>query len=232
MGIVNQKIETAGLAAVKPRFIYIETDDTQAEVKEDGYLNSLNEGGDSLRDSDIAVVKTKNPSRSDLYHVQKSGQNWNLVPLGGGAGGSAWLFDGSNIGNGTLESNGDVSIHSGQLLGLSSETNIVFENRDFANGKIDFIVGKDFDITGANTGIFNVDGFFSIQIDSAEIKIGTDPTSPAVYVGHANALFDVTSALLVFSGVLPTTDPPPGSTWKNLQIAIAGPTVGLVRYAP
>lgn len=219
MAIKSQQIESAGLAGVTPRIIYLETDDTQTKVKEDGYLNSMFESGADLKESDIAVVKTKLPTRSDLYHVQKVGQNWNLVPLGGGQGGSAWLFDGSNVGNGILKTDAQMEIQATDIS-ITASNNIVF------NGL------KDLTITGDNLGTFSVTNFFVTKIEGAEIQIGFDPTSPAIYMGHGSSLVQIDSPLFVLRNLLPTSDPPSGFTFKTLQVAVAGPTVGLVRYAP
>lgn len=103
MGIKNVKLDQAGLAGVKPRFIYIETDDTVADVQATGYLNSLVENFQFRLDEQMmALVSTKtSPGSSSselaLFDVSKSGNNWSLIandtPLGDDAVATANIQD-------------------------------------------------------------------------------------------------------------------------------------------
>lgn len=103
MGIKNVKLDQAGLAGVKPRFIYIETDNTVAEVQVAGYLNQLVENFSfSLDEQMMALVSTKtSPGSSSselaLFDVSKSGSNWSLIandtPLGADAVATANIQD-------------------------------------------------------------------------------------------------------------------------------------------
>lgn len=86
MGIKNVVLEQTGLAGVYPRFIYLETDNTLAEVTATGYLNQLKDDfGYNLDERMMALVSVKtSPSASAsevaVMDVSKSGANWSLIP--------------------------------------------------------------------------------------------------------------------------------------------------------
>lgn len=88
MGIKSIKPDQAGLAAVKPKCIYIDTDDTLATVLTTGYLNSLVKYNNiTLDDYDMALVTTKtSPSASvtstGWLEVSHVGNDWSLIPTG------------------------------------------------------------------------------------------------------------------------------------------------------
>lgn len=87
MSILSYQIGQAGLDGVKPRVIYIETNDTLAGVTAPGYLNTLVEKFQvQLQESDMALVSTKTtPSAASTQvawlEVNKSGNNWSLTPI-------------------------------------------------------------------------------------------------------------------------------------------------------
>lgn len=89
MAILDFKILSMGHTGVKPRIIYLYTDNTVAEVLVAGYLNNLvNSQKFPLAESDIALVNTKSTPSSTTdnpswYGVEKSGDNWSLVAEGG-----------------------------------------------------------------------------------------------------------------------------------------------------
>lgn len=81
MGILSTHISTVGLVGVKPRIIYIETDDDVATVTTAGYLNSIRL---QLRTTDVACMSTK-VNKSDLnsttafYSINYTSGNWIAV---------------------------------------------------------------------------------------------------------------------------------------------------------
>jgi len=85
MPILNVQISQTGLSGVYPRIVYINTNDTQSEVLETGYLNQAVANGFSFTNFDIACVSTA-PSESSLavstgwYNISNVGTNWSLVP--------------------------------------------------------------------------------------------------------------------------------------------------------
>jgi len=85
MPILNVQISQAGLAGVYPRVVYINTNDTQSEVLETGYLNQAVANGFSFTNFDMACVSTA-PSESSVavstgwYNISNVGTNWSLVP--------------------------------------------------------------------------------------------------------------------------------------------------------
>lgn len=88
MSILSYQIGEAGLSGVKPRVIYIETNDTLAAVTAPGYLNTLVDKFQvQLQEYDMALVSTKTtPSAASTQvawlEVTKSGNNWSLTTTG------------------------------------------------------------------------------------------------------------------------------------------------------
>lgn len=89
MTILNFKADNLGCIAVVPRILYIDTDDTVATVVSTGYLNDLVKSGYDIRESDMALISTKESptadSKSSWYEVSKNGNNWSVIapPVGG-----------------------------------------------------------------------------------------------------------------------------------------------------
>ncbi|KTD29659.1 hypothetical protein [Legionella maceachernii] len=85
MPIKSIQIGQTGLVGVEPKFDYILTDDTVAEVLATGYLNHSVEAGYSFSQGDIVPVITQaSPSarkRAGMYQVEHNGANWSLIPL-------------------------------------------------------------------------------------------------------------------------------------------------------
>lgn len=85
MPIKNIQIGQTGLVGVEPKFDYILTDDTVAEVLTAGYLNHSVDAGYSFSQGDIVCVITQaSPTarkRAGTYQVDHSGVNWSLIPL-------------------------------------------------------------------------------------------------------------------------------------------------------
>src|SRR6478736_8512738 len=83
MSILNIQLGQAGLVGVKPRLVYLLTDNTVAEVVATGYLNHAVENGFYFEETDMACVATKASSSAAYtvgwFEVSKSGSNWSLV---------------------------------------------------------------------------------------------------------------------------------------------------------
>lgn len=85
MPILNIQIGEVGLVGVKPKIVYIDTNDTVAEVMAVGYLNKAVQNGASFSEWDMALVSTKTSQSATStqvgwLEVSKSGANWSLVP--------------------------------------------------------------------------------------------------------------------------------------------------------
>jgi len=84
MPILNIQATETGLAGVLPRWVYILTNDTLAEVMATGYLNKAVAGGASLSDAQAALVTVKTSESSSvtsvvMLEVSKSGADWSLI---------------------------------------------------------------------------------------------------------------------------------------------------------
>lgn len=86
MAIKNIITSVIGTVGYKPRIVYIETEDTLAQVTATGYLNAAKAQGYNFQESDIALIATKtSPSATQVdlswLDIQKSGTNLSLVPI-------------------------------------------------------------------------------------------------------------------------------------------------------
>lgn len=84
MPILNIETSQTGLSGVLPRWVYILTNDTLAEVMATGYLNKAVAGGASFSDAQAALVacKTSESATSTqvvMLEVSKSGADWSLI---------------------------------------------------------------------------------------------------------------------------------------------------------
>lgn len=87
MPIQNYKISQTGLSGIVPKIIYIDTNDTLAQVTATGYLNNLVAGGVQFYENDMALVSTKTVPTSPVIsvgwlEVSHVGTNWSLVATG------------------------------------------------------------------------------------------------------------------------------------------------------
>lgn len=84
MGILNIQLGQTGLVGVQPRFDYILTNDSVAEILTAGYLNKAVDQGYSFSQGDlVAVITQETPTarlRSGIYQVDHDGDDWNLIP--------------------------------------------------------------------------------------------------------------------------------------------------------
>jgi hypothetical protein len=85
MPIKSIQIGQTGLVGVEPKFDYILTDDTVAEILTAGYLNHSVDAGYSFAQGDIVCVMTQSSptarKNAGMYQVDHNGSNWNLMPL-------------------------------------------------------------------------------------------------------------------------------------------------------
>ncbi len=85
MPIKSITIGQTGLVGVEPKFDYILTDDTVAEVLTAGYLNHSVDAGYSFAQGDIVCVITQaSPSaakKAGMFQINHTTGNWSLIPL-------------------------------------------------------------------------------------------------------------------------------------------------------
>lgn len=89
MPILNIVTSTAGLVGVSPKWVYLATNDTLAQVTTAGYLNNAVQNGASFREDDMALVSTKTSPASTTTQVSilelsfSNTTGWSLVSTGG-----------------------------------------------------------------------------------------------------------------------------------------------------
>ena len=87
MPILNMQIDQAGLSGIRPNFIYIETNDTFAEVVATGYLNGIvQKFGIPLSEYQMALISTKTSPNArstqlNLFSVIEANGNWSLLNI-------------------------------------------------------------------------------------------------------------------------------------------------------
>lgn len=131
MGILNAQVGEVGLSGVVPNLIYINTNNTQAEVTAVGYLNPLRSQGFNITDYNMALVATRTtPSSRDVtacwYEVVRSGDNYSLQTINGtlpavGASGTFIISNGSAWIASTLVLPNTIAIN-GMLYASSANT--------------------------------------------------------------------------------------------------------------
>lgn len=129
MSILTYQIGEAGLASVKPRIIYIDTNDTVAAVTASGYLNTLvDKFKVQLQESDMALVTTKtSPSATStqvgFYEISYSSGQWSLTASAGTiplASGDIFVGNASGVANGVTMS-GDATIATNGTLTIAND---------------------------------------------------------------------------------------------------------------
>jgi hypothetical protein len=83
MAILGFQLSQVGNAGVVPRFIFINTDNTIAEVTTAGYLNSFVAQGNNISETDMAVVITRatpnaRAAQVNLMDISFSNGDWSL----------------------------------------------------------------------------------------------------------------------------------------------------------
>ena len=195
MPIQNIQINQPGQAGVFPAIIYIETNDTLAEVTSTGYLNGIvSKFGTPLFEANMALVTTKT-SHSALstqigwLAVIKSGSNWSLTPTTSPSDVNAIIGTQNQIlANGTygIPQFGNVTLTLSGIAGftwnvvLGTTQNMIVNNGYIANNAAlvtlnlpaTSIVGDEIDVIGKGSG-----GWL-IQCGVGQtIILGTDTTS-------------------------------------------------------
>lgn len=92
MPILSIDVNAPGMSGVKPKAIFIDTNDTASEVIASGYLDHVVAQGTPLSNSDMALVTTRpSPNSSNVttawYGISHLNGKWSLVSQGGGSGG-------------------------------------------------------------------------------------------------------------------------------------------------
>lgn len=87
MPILNIQIGQTGLSGVVPRVVYINTNDTLAQVTTAGYLNLSVQNGFAFSDADMCLVTTKTSQSATVIsvgwlEVSHVGANWSLISIG------------------------------------------------------------------------------------------------------------------------------------------------------
>lgn len=195
MPIQNVQINQPGQSGVFPAIIYIETNDTLAEVTAAGYLNGIvSKFGTPLFEANMALVTTKT-SQSALstqigwLAVIKSGLNWSLTPTTSPSDVNAIIGTQNQIlANGTygMPQFGNVTLTLSGIAGFTwnvvtgTTQNMISNNGYIANNSSlvtlnlpsTSVVGDEIDVIGKGSG-----GWL-IQCGAGQtIILGTDTTS-------------------------------------------------------
>jgi hypothetical protein len=127
MAILNFLLDTVGQVGVAPRFIYLNTNNTVAQVTATGYLNKFVSSGNKVYETDMAVVATKTTpsaltSSVQLFNVTYSAGNWSLTanstPLVL-ANGQIFVGNASGVATGVTMS-GDATISNTGVLTIAN----------------------------------------------------------------------------------------------------------------
>ena len=135
MGVQNVVTSEAGLVGVLPNQIYIETDNTYAEVTATGYLNASYKLGMSYSHNQLASVLTTDDGPVQLK-VAVSGSNYSLVQL-------------SSPGAVTLPTVADNLIKSSDTAGTLADAAIAVADVQL---NTNIIAAQTADIGGAGAG--------------------------------------------------------------------------------
>lgn len=203
MAILNAQVGQTGLSGILPQIIYIDTNDTLAEVTTAGYLNTLVAQNFPLSESMMALVSMRaTPSATSVtvgfFDVAKSGDNWSLtantssIPLAnakllvGNAAGVATAVDMS--GDATIANTGaltiaNLAVETG-MLAADAVTNakladdaVSLENLDagITPSHIVVFAGQPTTVGGAASEAFTVTG--AAATDLAFVQVVDDGTA-------------------------------------------------------
>jgi len=177
MTIISQHIDTIGATGQRPRFIYIETDNTNAEVSAAGFLAPLLAQGFVFQSTDMAVVSTKlTPSALQsqvyLYSLAITGNTVQLSVLAPPTSGSWGIGGNSGLPGGT------------QVFGTLDADDIEFKANNFDYMAFDVatlslnIVSSNFNVTSSNVSTIlstnvTVDGTATAAIGSLGTPVTT-----------------------------------------------------------
>ncbi|MBX9704872.1 MAG: hypothetical protein K5Q00_01345 [Gammaproteobacteria bacterium] len=127
MPILNIQVDSAGQSGQVPKFIYISTNDTVAEVTTAGYLNGIVAQNVLVSEYNMALVATKTTPNAvstqvDLYDVSYSGGNWSLTLNSGSLilpNGQIFIGNGGGVATARTMS-GDATISNTGVLTISN----------------------------------------------------------------------------------------------------------------
>lgn len=192
MPIISIDVNAPGMSGVIPKAIFIDTNDTAAEVVVAGYLDHIVSQGIPIANWEIALVTTRpTPNSSDIttawYGITFSNGHWNLVSQGGGA--SVILptiakhIATYNDTVGTLTEDPDVAItgHNLQALGNITAGDNGAQGALISYGSV------------ANSGYLKIQGEsaggnFTSTIESNEISQNTLYTLPITVNSHVTVM--------------------------------------------
>lgn len=161
MAILNVQTQNVGQAGTYPNFVYIETNNTTAQVESAGFLNGIVSEGVALNDKQMALVSTKlspsaKESQTNLYQIQYSGGDWTLVSIQDGGTG---VFD-------NLTVNLSTNLKGAFTSTLTGTANLKGPN----------------DLS-ANLNIFR---FGNVDIDATTVAIGSSGTTQLNFGSNAS----------------------------------------------
>lgn len=125
MPILNIKTSEVGLVGIKPNFVYIDTNDTLAQVTATGYLNGAVQRGADFAEWNMALVTTKTTPNATstevaLLEIAHVGGDWSLIPSNSTeslTSGNIFVGNASNIaadvtmsGDATIDNTGALTI--------------------------------------------------------------------------------------------------------------------------
>jgi len=127
MPILNIQVDSAGQSGQVPKFIYISTNDTVAEVTTAGYLNGIVAQNILVSEYNMALVATKTTPNAvstqvDLYDVSYSGGDWSLTLNSGSLilpNGQIFIGNGSGVATARTMS-GDATISNTGVLTIAN----------------------------------------------------------------------------------------------------------------
>lgn len=186
MPILNIQADNMAETGLVPQFIYINTDDDVATVTSDGYLNGAVSLGTALKNTDMALVVTRDTPNSrnpvpNLYQVSFVTGNWSLIPVGGGSSSGAWLLGGNAITgeDGTPEVFGTLS-NNPVVFRADNNEYMVFNT---ALNRLD-VSADNFHVSV--TGISSIAAATVLNEGSSSVGVGSLST-PQVVIGNAGS---------------------------------------------
>jgi len=227
MPILNIQIGEPGLVGVKPRVVYIDTNDTIAEVTTAGYLNKAVQNGASFSEYDMALVSTK-ASESAVstevawFDISKSGQDWNLSASNGILtlpNGELFVGNASNVatavamtGDIAITNAGVTSIVAGAIVNadVNAAAAIAFSKLAAlpsaqilvgSAGNVPTAVAMSGDVAISNAGVTTIQ---AASIDLAMLSAGITPSHVIKFAGQPTTVGGAAAEAFAIPGVLAT----------------------------
>lgn len=218
MPILSTKLVTTGLSGVKPSIIYIDTDDTLAEVTATGYLNSSVALGVSFNEHMMALVSTKASASAAVtvswLEVSHVSGNWSLVDPSAQS---------------VLLAEGDLAVgdSNGRLSALSGTSAQIIQYDASANAVAATMSG---DVTLSNTAVASVgrvlDGDNVANVADSSVVGGLPVVFKYTTVagGSFTHLITVTNKIRVYSVVCQLNGTGTAGDLITIQNGEGGPT--------